>query len=174
MSRFDNWCKECERSVNEQLQLEFWASYQYHLMWSYFDKDRVGLGNIAKFFYKSSCEEREHAHNLMKYQNLRGGDVELKDITDINLEYLNAENSNDVLLSFEKALEMEQIVYEGLLKLHKSAENDPQFADFIESEYLDEQIKAINEISKYVSQLKRIGNSGHGVWDFDNHFNAEI
>ena len=33
--------------------------------------------------------------------------------------------------------------------------NDPQFCDFIESEYLEEQITAMNEIKVYISQLEK-------------------
>ena len=38
-----NWSSFCEKIVNDQINLEFWASYQYHLMWSYFDRSDVGL-----------------------------------------------------------------------------------------------------------------------------------
>ena len=30
--------------------------------------------------------------------------------------------------------------------------------------------EALNEISKYISQLERIGNDGHGIWNFDREF----
>lgn len=167
-----NWSEQCEKSVNKQIQLEYWASYQYHLMWSYFDRSNVALKNIAKFFKKSSLEEREHAHKLMEYQNLRGGNVELSGVNDVGLVYLTETSDNDVLASFKKTLEMEQNVYQGLLKLHEVAdtENDPQFADFVESEYLQEQVEALNEVAKYVSQLERIGEDGHGIWNFDREF----
>ena len=172
-----NWSEQCEKAVNKQIQLEYWASYQYHLMWSYFDRSSVGMKNIAEFFRKASEEEREHAHKLMKYQNLRGGQVVFKPIPEVSLEFLNInknQTSNDVLLSFEKALEMEQTVYQSLLKLHKVAEdnNDPQFTDFIEGTYLDEQVEALNEVAKYVSQLQRIDNDGHGLWNFDREFES--
>ena len=167
-----NWNAECESVVNKQINLEYWASYQYDLMASYFDRSTVGLKNISTFFKKSSDEEREHAHKLIEYQNKRGGIVKFYDIKNCNLDFLRNKDKNDALLSFEKALEMEQIVYKSLLNVHDVADkhNDPQFADFIESEYLDEQVSALNEISKYVTQLKRIGENGHGVWNFDNKF----
>ncbi len=173
--RLKNWTKECEDIVNMQINLEYWASYQYHLMWSYFDRSDVGLKNIAEFFKKSSLEEREHAHKLMEYQNLRGGKVVFTTIANVDLDYLKNNSSNDVLASFEKALEMEQIVYQSLLQVHKTADeqNDPQFSDFIESEYLEEQVEALNEIAKYVSQLQRIGDDGHGVWNFDHEFESK-
>ena len=142
-------------------------------MWSYFDRSDVALHNIADFFKKSSDEEREHAHKLMKYQNLRGGTVVLEDIKNVNLDFLNSDdNKSNLLLSFIKAIEMEQTVYESLLNLHSCAENngDPQFTDFIESEYLEEQVSAINELTKYATQLEMIGNNGHGLWNFNSEF----
>ena len=169
------WDKKCEDIVNMQINLEYWASYQYHLMWSYFDKDSVGLKNIAEYFKNASVEERDHAHKLMEYQNMRGGTVKLTTIADVDLDFLkqpNGAKTLDVLLSFIKAQKMEQIVYESLLNVHKVGDEctDPQFCDFIESEYLEEQVKAINEIKKYIGQLKRIGEDGAGIWQFDRLF----
>lgn len=168
------WNKLCELQLNKQINLEYWASYQYHLIWSYFDRDSVALMNVAEFFKKSSLEERDHAHKFMEYQNMRGGIVEFYPIENINLDYLTSPSNvqrNDVLLSFEKALDMENKVYDSLLNLHKTADScsDPQFADFIEGEYLKEQVESINEIKKYISQLKRIGEDGHGIWNFNNN-----
>ena len=125
-----------------------------------------------KFFNKCSLEEREHAHNFMEYQNKRGGKVVIKNLENIiNLNY-NI-NNNNVLKAFELALKMEKDIYKNLLLLHKQSEddNDPQFCDFLESEYLNEQIESINEISKYITKLKMIGDNGHGIWNFDNNFN---
>ena len=111
----------------------------------------------------------------MEYQNLRGGKVVLNPLPEVNLDFLNKTDvyrSQDALLSFQKALEMEQTVYNSLLQLHKVADenNDPQFADFIEGTYLNEQVEALNQVATYVSQLQRIGNDGHGIWNFDHEF----
>ena len=167
-----NWKQESENVVNEQILVEYWASLQYHLMWSYFDSSSVGLENIANFFKKSSDEEREHAHNFMKYQNLRGGKVKLTKLDNVDLSYLDIVDINDVLSSFKKALDMEQKVYKSLLKVHKVSEeqNDPQFSDFVESEYLEEQVTAINEITKYIAKLERIGENTHGIYHFNENF----
>ena len=89
-------------------------------MWSYFDRSDIALKNIANFFKKSSEEEREHAHKLMEYQNLRGGSVKLSGISKVNLSYLTDKTDIDVLASFSKALEMEQYVYKSLLNVHSS------------------------------------------------------
>jgi len=174
--RLDNWAEKCQDAVNKQINLEYWASYQYDYMWSYFDKSDVGLSNIATYFKKAGDEEREHAHKLMEYQNLRGGNVVLTDINNMSLDYLNTpSNKNSLLISFEKALEMEQVVYKSLLEVHQvaSEENDPQFADFLEGTYLNEQVEALNQITKYISQLRIIGQNGHGIWNFDQNLKSE-
>ena len=174
--RLNNWSTECETNLNQQINLEYWASYQYDYMWAYFDKSDVALPYIAEYFKKAAEEEREHAHKLIEYQNLRGGNVFLDDIKNISLDFLNGvPNSNPVLLSFEKALDMEQKVYQNLLKVHQIAsdENDPQFSDFLEGTYLNEQVEAINQISKYISEIKMIGQDGHGLWHFDKNLKSE-
>lgn len=63
---------------------------------------------------------------------------------------------------------MEKLTNEKLLHLHAVATriNDVQLADYVESEYLQEQVDAIKKISEYVAQLRRVG-KGHGVWHFD-------
>ena len=167
------WNKECEDFVNNQIALEYWASLQYHAISSYFKHQSVGMENISKFFNKSSLEEREHADKFVDYQNKRGGTVIISEVKNINNNFYNPESDkSNVLQAFELALEMEQKVYENLLKLHKLGEthDDPALSDFIEGEYLKEQIDAANELSIFISQLKTIGNNGPGLWLFNKEF----
>ncbi|XP_020587424.1 ferritin-3, chloroplastic-like [Phalaenopsis equestris] len=72
------------------------------------------------------------------------------------------------LALMELALSLERLVNEKLLYLHSVAArcNDPNTTQFIEDEFLEEQVEAIKKISEYVAQLKRVG-KGHGVWHFD-------
>jgi len=171
----NNWKKECEDFVNKQIAMEYWASLQYHAISSYFNNQSVGLENMSKFFNKCSLEEREHADKLVDYQNKRGGNVIIGEVTNINNKFYNSESDkSNILQAFELALEMEQKVYESLLELHKIGEqhNDPALTDFIEGEYLTEQIDAINELSVFISQLKIIGNSDTGLWLFNKEFES--
>ena len=163
------WSESCKNEVNRQINMEYTASYAYDYLSSYFDRNSVGLKGVAKYFRKASDEEREHAHKLIAYQNMRGGEVVLNNIV-LDTISLDGCGGKDVKRSFEIALDLEKQVYNSLLLLHKAAEdaNDPQFADFIESEYLEEQVEAISEIEKYISMLVRIGEDGHGIWEFNN------
>ncbi|MBA0800869.1 hypothetical protein Gohar_011281, partial [Gossypium harknessii] len=80
-------------------------------------------------------------------------------------EFDHAEKG-DALYGMELALSLEKLTNEKLLCLHNVTlivavqNNDAQMADFIESEYLAEQVEAIKKIAEYVSQLRRVG-KGH-------------
>ncbi|KAG6436613.1 hypothetical protein SASPL_101514 [Salvia splendens] len=158
---------DCEAAINEQINVEYNVSYVYHAMFAYFDRDNVALKGLAKFFKESSVEEREHAEKLMEYQNKRGGKVKLQSIVMPLSEFDHAEKG-DALYAMELALSLEKLTNEKLLNLHAVASkcNDVQLTDFVESEYLGEQVESIKKISEYVAQLRRVG-KGHGVWHFD-------
>ncbi|XP_061353054.1 ferritin-1, chloroplastic-like [Gastrolobium bilobum] len=162
-----NYVDECESAINEQINVEYNVSYVYHSLFAYFDRDNVALKGLAKFFKESSDEEREHAEKLMKYQNIRGGRVVLYPIKNVPSEF-DHEKKGDALYAMELALSLEKLTNEKLLNVHSVAErnNDPEMANFIESEFLTEQVEAIKKISEYVAQLRMVG-KGHGVWHFD-------
>ncbi|XP_072983621.1 ferritin-2, chloroplastic-like [Typha latifolia] len=158
---------DCEAAINEQINVEYNVSYIYHAMAAYFDRDNVALRGLAKFFKESSDEERGHAEKFMEYQNKRGGRVKLQSILMPLSEFDHAEKG-DALNAMELALSLEKLTNEKLLNLHSVAErcNDVQMANFIENNFLEEQVEAVKKISEYVAQLRRVG-KGHGVWHFD-------
>nr|CAH05075.1 ferritin [Erigeron canadensis] len=161
------YADDSESIINEQINVEYNVSYVYHAMYAYFDRDNVALKGLAKFFKESSEEEREHAEKFMEYQNKRGGKVKLQSILMPLSEFDHAEKG-DALYAMELALSLEKLTNEKLLHVHAVAtkNNDVQLADFVESEFLGEQVEAIKRISEYVAQLRRVG-KGHGVWHFD-------
>jgi len=158
---------DCEASINEQINVEYNVSYVYHAMFAYFDQDNVALKGLARFFKESSEEEREHAEKFMEYQNKRGGKVKLQSIMMPLSEFDHVEKG-DALYAMELALSLEKLTNEKLLNLHAvaSQNNDVQLADFVENEFLQEQVDSIKKISEYVAQLRRVG-KGHGTWHFD-------
>ncbi|KAK3585695.1 hypothetical protein CHS0354_020261 [Potamilus streckersoni] len=158
-----NYHAESEAGINKQINMELYACYVYQSMSYYFDRDDVALKGFAKFFKKSSEEEREHAEKLMKYQNKRGGRIVLQDI-----KKPDRDEWGTGLDAMEVALDLEKSVNQALLDLHKVAEshNDPQMMDFIEHEYLEEQVNSIKELCDYITNLKRVG-TGLGEYMFD-------
>uniref|UniRef100_A0A8C6AR56 Ferritin n=1 Tax=Monodon monoceros TaxID=40151 RepID=A0A8C6AR56_MONMO len=131
-----------------------YTSYVYLSMSYYFDRDDVALKNFAKYFLHQSCEERDHTEELMKLQNHRGGRIFLQDIKKPDRD------------DWENGLN-------SLLELHQLAteKNDPHWCDFIETHYLNEQVKSIKELGDHVTNLRTMGapESGMAQYLFDKH-----
>ncbi|XP_066303341.1 soma ferritin-like [Branchiostoma lanceolatum] len=158
-----NFHEESEAGINKQINMEYYASYVYRSMASYFNRDDVALKGFAKFFKNMSEEEVGHAQKLMTYQNLRGGRVVLQ-----NIQKPEREDWGSGLDAMQAALALERNVNQALLDLHKTAlrHNDPQMMDFLEEEYLEEQVRSIKEFADHVTNLKRVG-TGQGEYLYD-------
>jgi ferritin heavy chain len=147
--------------------MELYASYVYMSMAYYFDREDVAMPGFFKYFKKASDEEREHAEKFMKYQNQRGGRIVLQQIAKPTHDEWSTP-----LDAVTAALELEKTVNQTLLNLHGVAgdHNDPQLADFLENNFLEEQVHAIKELSDMVTKLKRAG-PGLGEYLFDKELN---
>merc|ERR1711974_589036 len=110
-----NYHEDCEALINKQINMEFYASYVYLSMSSYFNRDDQALHGFAEHFKTESGEERAHGMKLMEYQSL--------------------------------------------LDLHKVAgdKGDGHLCDFLESEYLGEQVEGIRSIGDLITKIKRAG-----------------
>ena len=91
---------------------------------------------------------------LMEYQTKRGGRCVFQDIA----KPCNSEWGTP-LEAMEAALELEKTVNQSLLDLHKVAgdKGDGHLCDFLESEYLEEQVAGIKEIGDLITKMKRAG-----------------
>ena len=138
---------------------------------------------------EQSNEEREHAMQLMKYQNQRGGRVVLNEVKKPEKdEWGTLQEAMEAALTLEKVnlkrggeTESIQFVNTCLLNLHGLAgsNNDPHLSDFLEAKYLDEQVRgsgggetesvqveSIHNLGKMITSLKRAG-PGLGEFLFD-------
>ena len=167
-SRTPHFHVKSEGALNEQINIEYNMSYIYHAMYAYFARDNVYLPGIAAHFLKECLEERDHAELLMNYQIKRGGRVELQSIMPPQVDYDHPEKG-DALYAFELSLSLEKLNNDRLIALHRVAgeADDANMQDFIEGELLADQVKSIEEVSRFVGQLRRVGNKGDAVWHFD-------
>jgi len=158
-----NFHQDTEALINKQINLELYASYVYLSMASYFSREDVALHGFAKRFRDASKEETAHAHKLMEYQCMRGGKVVYKDINKPNIEEWGTP-----LEAMEASLELEKTVNQSLLDMHKVAgsHEDAQFTDFLEGNFLKEQVEASKEIVDLITKMKRAG-EGLGVHIID-------
>eukprot|EP00835_Amoeboradix_gromovi_P006675 NODE_840_length_3776_cov_0.567310.p1 type:complete len:182 gc:universal NODE_840_length_3776_cov_0.567310:2573-3118(+) len=157
-----------ESAINAHLRLELNASSAYMSMALYCLRDSVALEGLACFFKNQATEEREHMMGLAEYVVKRGGVAVVPQVEQPQHVFNKAQSidGNDAKLLVETALEMEKMVNQALLDVHKVGENDPHFQDFLEGIYLNEQVESIKEIANYVSQLNRVGGGlGVHLWD---------
>ncbi|XP_041061454.1 ferritin heavy chain-like [Carcharodon carcharias] len=120
----------------KQVNPELYSSYVP--MSFYFDQDGVALHHPAELSY----EEWEHAEKLMKFHNKHRGRISLEDIKKPEL----GEWSNE-LEAMQGALQLEKALNHSLQDLHKlsSWNTDPHLCDFLETHYLNEQMKMIKK-----------------------------
>lgn len=151
--------------INKQINTELSASYAYQSMANYFARDDVALPGISKFFKKASVEESEHAQKFIDYVTKRGGRVELDTVKK------PAKSTWSVAVdAFRDALALEQDVTKSILDLHHEAANDAHLQDFLEGEFLTEQVDGMKQLGDMITKLERLGN-GVGLHIFDEELN---
>ncbi|CEG84193.1 Putative Ferritin [Rhizopus microsporus] len=157
-----NFSTQSEEALNQQINTELQASQVYLSMSAWAQHSTVALPGLEKYFREAAEEEREHAQKLIDYVNTRGGRVALRALHAPEVDWKSAKNA------VESALQLEKDVNHSLLKLHKIADSnsDPQMCDFIEGNFLGEQVEAIKKLSDMVTQLNRVGEGlGLYLWD---------
>jgi len=149
-----NFAEQSEHLLNAQVQMEFAASHAYSAMAAYFDRADVALPGFKEWAEEQSKEEREHAEKFIEYINLRGGRY-----TPLPVPEPEVHEFSSAMDAMEAALKMEINVNRALLDMHRAASGaeDAQMCDFIESEFLTEQVEGISKIAKVVRKLARTG-----------------
>ena len=101
---------------------------------------------------------------LISYQNKRGGRVVLQDVGKPQ-----PQDWKSAVHAVEDQLKLEQSLHKALLELVKTADThgDSQLTDFIEGEYLKEQVEHEKEIGDLITKIKRVGTDGLGLHILD-------
>lgn len=100
----------------------------------------------------------------MKYMNKRGGLIRLGTVPEPVGEF------RDAMDALKHALELELEVNQHLLDVHAlaSKENDPNLCDFIEANFLQEQVDGQKILADFIRQLER-AKSDTGDYLFDKY-----
>ncbi|XP_059496642.1 uncharacterized protein LOC132206467 [Stegostoma tigrinum] len=155
---------DLEKNVNQSLlDLHQLSTAQTDPHMSYFDRDDVALPHFYQFFKHQSQEKREHAEKLLKFQNQRGGRVFLQDV-----KKPERDEWGNSLQAMQVALDLEKNVNQSLLDLHQlaTAQTDPHLCDFLETHYLDEEVRIIKQLGDYITNLKRLGAPENGMGEY--------
>uniref|UniRef100_A0A0V0G347 Ferritin n=1 Tax=Triatoma dimidiata TaxID=72491 RepID=A0A0V0G347_TRIDM len=163
-----NFHTDSENAINKQINMELYASYVYLSMAYHFDRDDIALEGFHEYFKKASEEEREHAMKLMKYLNKRGGRILLKDISQpAKNDWGTAEEAVAFALQLEKDVNMSLLTLHGIAGSH----GDVNLQDFIETEYLQEQVDSIKSFGDLLTNIKRVA-EGLGIFVLDKELKS--
>lgn len=149
--------EELEEKINSQVSTELAASLQYMAMSSFFADEVRNRPGFAKYFRKASQEEWEHAQKFVEYLGKRG--TQLKSLS---VKMPNTFSWQSGMFALRDALKLERTVTDILSNLHFVAteKKDAHLTDFLESEFLPEQIESMRELSGYMNNLKAMTHEG--------------
>jgi ferritin len=149
-----------QEAFNRQINAELFSSYLYLSMAAYFESE--DLKGMAHWMRIQSQEETAHALRFFDFINNRGGRVTLNALESPQVEWKSP------LEAFENAYLHEQKISGmiGDLMNLVSVERDGAGHDFLEW-FCREQVEEEAAAQLIVSQLKRVGDSGVGLYLVD-------
>ena len=154
---------ELVSALNNQINLEFQASYFYLGASTYCAKSNVALPGFKSFFAKESEEERGHAQQLIDYLTQRGKEVEFKPIV------FNSVPKASIISYVDESLRLEKAVTDSIYRLIDMANevNDHHLSDWL-TNFGAHQIEAIHELESLMTKMERVGDS-EGLYELDHH-----
>lgn len=153
--------EELETALNEQINQELTASYNYLGMSTYFDNEN--LDGFATWMLLQHDEEKIHAMRLLTYLQDRGGKVELNAIP---APLSGFENPLQV---FRKALATEVENTKSINKLYELALKLNDHATKSQLQwFLDEQVEEEKSVEDIIALLERIGDDSAGLLYLDD------
>ncbi|KZC04383.1 Ferritin, heavy subunit, partial [Dufourea novaeangliae] len=156
--------EETEAILNAQINAELKAFYYYLSMAAYFGRADVALPGCESFFMQMHHEEHEHALRFVNYVKMRGGCVNL-----CNVKQPTDQDWKCPLHAFKTALELEIEVSDKLVAVNVVAEKhgDLNASDFIVTGFMEDQMKSVNEMGRFVAVLSGIGDQALSRFMFD-------
>ncbi|KAL3312064.1 Ferritin heavy polypeptide-like 17 [Cichlidogyrus casuarinus] len=155
--------EECEAAINRQINNELTTAYLYMALSAHF-KDVQSHTFAYRAFREASHEKFQHAETLIDYQNRRGGRVLFHNISSCP----DVPPDASIQQGLELALGHQKRMNTSLQQLHAIADKhgDNQMTDFIETDYLDRQVKTIKNLGDKLQNSQRVS-TGLGEYLFD-------
>jgi len=148
--------QDLQNALNQQINQEFTAAYNYLAMSAYFDTQN--LDGFANWMQLQHDEEQVHGMKLLRYLQDRGGEVLLEGIDSPRLEY------GSPLEVFQISLEMECENTASINNLYElaSKHNDHATTSHLQW-FLDEQVEEEKSVEDVISLLERVGGDIAGL-----------
>lgn len=137
-------------ALNEQVKHEFYSSYLYLSIASYFEN--IPLDGFGKWFRKQSQEEHEHAMKIYNYIIDRNMHVDLQPIQKPITKF------NSVQHAFELALEHEKKVTHWIYQIYDLANQQKDHATHVFLQwFITEQVEEEKNANDNLDQILLIG-----------------
>ncbi|MBK1834284.1 ferritin [Roseibacillus ishigakijimensis] len=147
---------DLQQALNEQINQEFTAAYNYLGMSAFFDAE--SLDGFAKWMHLQYEEEQSHAMRLLHYLQDRGGQVKLAAIPSPRHSF------DSPLQAFQESLAQEQANTTSINKLYELATdlNDHATKSHLQW-FLDEQVEEEKSVEDVIALLERVGSDISGL-----------
>ncbi|XP_045146425.1 ferritin heavy chain-like [Echinops telfairi] len=158
--------KQCEAAINQQISLELHTSYTYLSMACHFNREDVALKNFGAYFMRLSNEGLDYVEALMQLQNQRKGRLQLGDIAKPDVD-----DWCSPIFAMEYTFHLQQNTNQSLVDLHRAAteQDDKQLCDFLVIRLLQQQAKTIKELGNHLIQLRLLRDQDFCLAEY--HFN---
>lgn len=150
--------------LTEQVGHEFAASHQYLAMAIWLDGE--DLPQLARYFYRQSLEERDHALMMVQYQLDRGHKVQIPAIPAVQNDFADVQEIVDMSLAQEKEVttQIETIFAAARAETYPLGE---QFMLW----FLKEQVEEVASMETLVTIVKRANGN---LFDIENYVAREL
>ena len=152
--------KTMEKALNEQINAEFYSSYMYLSMSTYFDS--VGLSGAAQWMQAQTQEEWFHGMKLFRYVNERGGRVALKAIKQPPVAWKSTLHVFQDVLSHERKVT-------GLINdlINLALEEKDHATNIFLQWFVSEQVEEEANVGAVLDKLKLIGKDTTALFTLD-------
>ncbi|XP_078036121.1 ferritin 1 heavy chain [Augochlora pura] len=152
--------KECTGALNDQFYKEIEAARTYLIMGARFSEYTYNRPGFSEFFFKAANEEREHGIKILEYMSMRGIVIS----NDIFLSMKNLTLNTSVpgktgLEALETALDKEVAITKNIRDLIEKCEKDYHLADYLTTDFLDEQYKGQRDLAGKIKTLSKMNNN---------------
>ncbi|MCD5415579.1 ferritin [Candidatus Bipolaricaulota bacterium] len=156
-----------QSAMNEQIKHETFSAYLYFAMVAYFHSQN--LDGMAQWMKAQAQEELDHAQRFFNHINERGGRIELQPLDKPQAEWASP------IAAFKAALQHEKFITGRINDLANLADEENDRASGIMLQwFVTEQVEEEDSVSRIISMLERIGDSGHGILMADRELGRRV
>lgn len=155
------------KSINDQINKEYYSSYLYLSMSAYFEAE--GLKGFANWMRIQAKEESDHAEKFFNYLNERGGRVELKAIEQVPTDF------DGIVKVFDQVLEHEEMITASINDMMDVAieAKDHATKSFLQW-FVDEQVEEEATVGDIINSIKLIKGDGQGILMMDRELGSRV